>query len=361
MKTKGIEMKVLILGAGNIGTAIAHLFQTVNEYQVVLADQLFTNPIDKKIEQIKCDINDDTSFNHLLTSKKFDAIVSSLPYYCNEVIAKKAKQHHLHYFDLTEDVKTTEAIAKIAVDANTVFIPQCGIAPGFINIVANNFIQQHDHLESVQLRVGALPQNSSNALHYALTWSTDGLINQYGNLCESIVDGKYVLVKPLENCEKIILEGVAYEAFNTSGGLGTLWKSCIGKINNMNYKTLRYPGHCEKIKFLMNDLNLNKHRDVLKSMLEETVPKSHQDVVIVHVSVINNKNNRMIESNYTKKLYPATINNQLLTAIQLSTASGVCALVDMVLTKKYSLQGFIAQEQFSFHDFIENRFGKYYA
>lgn len=354
-------MKVLILGAGNIGTAIAHLFQSMDDYQIVLVDQSATHCIDNKIEKIKCDINDDAAFNHLLKSHACDAVISCLSYYHNVRIAEKAKEYHLHYFDLTEDVKTTESIEKIAVDAKTVFIPQCGLAPGFINIVANHLMEQYDHCDSVLLRAGALPQNSSNALHYALTWSTDGLINQYGNPCEAIVDGKYVSVQPLEGYEEIVLDGVVYEAFNTSGGLNSLWKSRSGTVNNMNYKTLRYPGHCEKIKFLMNDLKLNQRRDILKSILEKSVPTTNQDMVIVHVSIVGNKNNRLVESNFTKTFYPSTIKNKLLTAIQLSTANGICALVDMILTGKYVYHGLVTQEQFSLHDFLENRFGKYYA
>lgn len=354
-------MKILILGAGNIGTAIAHLFQTVSDYQIVLADQSLINSIDGKIEKIKCDINDHASFNHLLESHAFDAVISCLPFYCNTVIAEKARHHLLHYFDLTEDVKTTETIEKIAKNAETVFIPQCGLSPGFINIAAHSLMQEYDHIESVLLRAGALPQHSNNALHYALTWSTDGLINEYGNPCEAIVDGKYVFVQPLDNIEEIILDGVVYEAFNTSGGLNALWKSCVGRVNTMNYKTLRYPGHCEKMKFLMNDLKLNHHRDILKSILEETIPSSHQDVVIVHIAVIGNKNNHFIESNYTRKFYPVTIENKLLTAIQMATASSVCAVVDMILTKKYLYHGLVTQEQFSLQDFLENQFGQYYA
>lgn len=354
-------MNVLILGAGNIGTAIAHLFQSVSDYHIVLADRLLKNSKDKKIETINCDINNTESLDHLLKAHAFDAIISSLPYFCNVSIAEKARKHNVHYFDLTENVATTEAITKIAADAKTVFIPQCGLAPGFINIAAHDLMQRYDELESVFLRAGALPQNSSNALHYALTWSTDGLINQYGNPCEAIVDGKYTLIKPLENREEIELDGVVYEAFNTSGGLSTLWKSYIGKVKNMNYKTLRYPGHCEKIKFLMNDLDLNKHRDVLKTIFEETIPTTQQDVVVVHISVVGKINNKLIESNFTKKLYPETIDNKLLTAIQAATASGVCAIVDMILTKQYSYHGFVTQEQFRFQDVIKNRFGKYYA
>lgn len=351
---------ILILGAGNIGTAIAFLLSSVN-YDVVLADQTFKNPIDKKIQTLQCDINDTNAFDDLLKRHKFNAIISSLPYFCNIKIAQKAREYGSHYFDLTEDVKTTEAIIKIAKDAHTVFIPQCGLAPGFINIAAHDLMQNYDALDSVCLRAGALPQHSSNALHYALTWSTDGLINEYGNQCEAIVDGQYVLVKPLENVEEIILDGVVYEAFNTSGGLSTLWKKYLGKVNTMNYKTLRYPGHCEKIKLLMNDFHLNQHRDMLKILLEESIPKSQQDMVILHISVVGIKNKEKLERTYTKTLYPTTVNNYSLTAIQAATASGICALVDIILMKKHDLKGFINQEQFSFSEVLSNRFGQYYG
>lgn len=353
-------MKVLILGAGNMGRAIAYLLQSIDDYEITLADLSLPDIQNKEIKTIQCDIQNETALDALLKSRSFDAVISCLPYYCNVIIAKKAKQYGLHYFDLTEDVKTTESIEKIAQNAKTVFMPHCGLAPGFINIAASHFIAQFDQVDSVLLRAGALPQNSNNALHYALTWSTDGLINEYGNLCEAIVDGQYRLINPLEEIETLILDGVTYECFNTSGGLGTLTKSYRNKVNNMNYKTIRYPGHAEKIKFLMKDLHFNQHRSELKSILEETLPKTDQDVVIVYIAVTGRKNNQFSEENYTKKFYPAVIAEQKFTALQLSTASSACAVVDMILTKNGEYAGFVKQEQLRFSKFLQNRFGKYY-
>ena len=330
--------KVIVMGSGKIGSAIALLLSSHDDYCITLVDQFFSEKEfkkhDKNIKRVKMDSNDSAAFNDLLSSQSFDAIISSLPYFCNLTVAKKAKQHHIHYFDLTEDVKTTEAIANIAQDAKTVFAPQCGLAPGMINIIANHVMHSFDSLESATLRVGALPIESSNALHYALTWSTDGLINEYGNPCIAIVDGEQTLVNPLEGLEELIVDGVSYEAFYTSGGLGLSWKKYLGKIKNLSYKTLRYPGHCEKIKFLMNDLHLNEDRNVLKSILEKNIPTTHHDVVIISVAVTGYKNNIFTEDNFTKKYYPAECNHHALTAIQLSTATGICSIVDLVLSKK---------------------------
>ncbi len=114
------------------------------------------------------------------------------------------------------------------------------------------------------MRVGALPQYPSNALNYNLTWSTDGLINEYIEPCEAIVEGRLIAVPAMEEREEFSLDGVTYEAFNTSGGLGTLAKTLEGRVRTMNYRTIRYPGHQAIIKALLNDFNLKNRRDVLK-------------------------------------------------------------------------------------------------
>ena len=188
------------------------------------------------------------------------AVISGLPYFCNVGVAEVARSEGLHYFDLTEDVAVTESVRKLAEGAKPVFAPQCGLAPGFISIAANELIQHFDSLNSVKLRVGALPQHPNNVLKYSLTWSTDGVINEYGNLCQSIVNGNEVDVLPLEGLEDIEIDGERYEAFNTSGGLGSLGETYGDRVMTMNYKTIRYPGHCEQMRLLMNGLKLNQDR-----------------------------------------------------------------------------------------------------
>ena len=210
-----------------------------------------------------------------------------------------------HYLDLTEDVASTRRVKALAANAPVAFIPQCGLAPGFISIVAFDLAKRFETLDSVRLRVGALPQYPSNALNYNLTWSTDGVINEYCEPCEAIVNGVRRDVPPLEECEEFSLDGVTYEAFNTSGGLGTLCETLEGKVRNLNYRTIRYPGHAAIMKALLNDLRLRDRRDLLKDILENAVPATLQDVVIVFVTVCGRKDGQLVQETYANKIYAA--------------------------------------------------------
>ena len=359
--------QVLVIGAGKIGSLISFLLSSSNQYHVYLADIHQDNPHVKRLgllanfKYVQMDAQKTDLVSEFLKNHKVDAIISSLPYYCNVPIAKLAAEHKVHYFDLTEDVETTKAVFDISQTASSAFVPQCGLAPGFISIVANDLMRHFPQLDQVKMRVGALPTNMSNALQYSLTWSTDGLINEYGNPCYAVQQGHEVTVQPLEGLEEIQIDGLTYEAFNTSGGIGSLAHTYDGKVQNLSYKTIRYPGHCAKIKFLMNDLKLNDDRDTLKRVFENAIPKTSQDVVLVYVSVTGMQNNEYIEENYVKKFYPKTISGHRWSAIQLTTASGICSAVDLVINNPDKYHGVVRQEQFSLEDITKNKFGEYYA
>jgi saccharopine dehydrogenase-like NADP-dependent oxidoreductase len=288
-------------------------------------------------------------------------VISSLPYYCNVAVAEAARDAGAHYFDLTEDVAVTRAVRELAAGADRAFVPQCGLAPGFVSIAANALIGHFDQLRSVKLRVGALPQHPNNVLKYSLTWSTEGLINEYGNPCEAVVDGRALEVAPLEGLEEIEIDGTPYEAFNTSGGLGSLADSYGSRVQSMDYKTMRYPGHCAQMRLLMNDLKLNHDRDTLKRILENAVPQTLQDVVIVYVAVSGSQDGELREENYVSKIYPQVVAGRLWSAIQVTTASGIAAVVDLVLASPGGYAGFVRQEDFRLEDVLDNRFGRHYA
>jgi saccharopine dehydrogenase-like NADP-dependent oxidoreductase len=358
----------LILGAGKVGSLIACLLSASNEYEIDLASRSPAAATDLirdlqlgNVTSHQVDAGDDDDLARLMDSKRFDAVISALPYHRNILVARLAAARAINYFDLTEDIAVTRHIKVIAEGAETVLMPQCGLAPGFISIIANDLMGRFTELHTVKLRVGALPQNSSLALKYALLWSTEGLINEYSEPCEALAGGEPRTLRPLEDLESITLDGVAYEAFNTSGGLGTLAQTYGGRVQTLNYKTIRYPGHCQAFRLLLNDLRLNEDRDTLKRILENALPSTMQDVVIVYVSVWGKRELGFTEESYVRKIYPREIEGRLWSAIQVATAAGLCSVLDIVLSDPDRYQGFITQESIPLTRFTGNRYGQYYA
>jgi len=317
--------EIVVIGAGHIGSTIATLLSETGDYR-----------------------------------GKF-AVLSAAPYHLTYHVAEAAKAARAHYLDLTEDVASTRKVKALAAGATTAFIPQCGLAPGFISIVAANLARRFDTLHDVRLRVGALPKYPSNALNYNLTWSTDGVINEYCEPCEAIVDGLPRQTRALEECEAFALDGVTYEAFNTSGGLGTLCETLDGKVRNLNYRTIRYPGHAAIMKALLNDLRLRDRRELLKDILENSLPATLQDVVIVFVTVSGLQDGHLIQETYANKIYAREMGGQMVSAIQITTASGICAVLDMLSSGALRSVGFVRQEEIDLGDFLANRFGAAYA
>jgi saccharopine dehydrogenase-like NADP-dependent oxidoreductase len=289
------------------------------------------------------------------------AVLSAAPYHLTVKVAEAARELGVHYLDLTEDVASTRRIRELATGAGTAFIPQCGLAPGFISIVAADLARQFESLDSVRMRVGALPAYPSNALNYNLTWSTEGVINEYCEPCEAIVDGQLREVPALEEREEFSLDGVQYEAFNTSGGLGTLCETLQGKVRTLNYRTIRYPGHAAIMKALLHDLRLKDRRDVLKDILEQAVPATMQDVVIIFVTVAGLKDGKLMQASYARKIYSHVMAGKMRSAIQITTASSLCAMLDMLAAGSLPQAGFVKQEDVPVETFLANRFGRVYA
>ena len=353
---------VTLVGGGKIGIAITELLSNTGDYHVTVVDRdaasLERMP-HKNVTLKQLDLTDARAFANQLKGQ--DVVLSATPYSLTATVAEAAKLAGAHYLDLTEDVESTRTIKRLADGANTAFIPQCGLAPGFISIVANDLAKKFEKLREVQMRVGALPVYPTNALKYNLTWSTDGLINEYCNPCESIRDGERGEVPALEELEAFSLDGIAYEAFNTSGGLGTLCDTLEGKVENLNYKTVRYPGHRDIVKILVRDLRLGLRRDIMKDVLETAIPITYQDVVLIFVTVSGWMEGRLTQESYAKKIYAQNVGSRLMSAIQITTAAGICAMCDLLVAGKLPQKGFVKQEEALLSDFLSNRFGRYYA
>lgn len=358
--------RVLVLGAGKVGSLIATMLADSGEFRVALADrdlqQAERAAADRPgVTPLALDSTVAGALASTLSAERFDAVVSGLPFYLNPAVAEAARRGGCHYFDLTEDIAVTREVRRIAEGADTTFAPQCGLAPGFISIVANELMGHFEAPRVVKLRVGALPQHPNNVLKYSLNWSTEGLINEYVNPGQAIIDGQLREVLPLEGLEEIEIDGTSYEAFNTSGGLGSLAETHAGRVQRLDYKTMRYPGHCEQMRLLLQGLKLRDDRDTLRRILENAVPQTLQDVVIVYASVEGLQDGRLCEENYVNKVYPQVIGGRLWSAIQVTTAAGVCGVLDLVLAEPARWRGLVAMERFRLGEVLENRFGRHYA
>lgn len=355
-----MQTRALVLGAGHIGTAIAELLDSSGDYAVTLADssEQTVRNVPGGIKTRVINVQDATALD--LAMSQCDVVISACPFYLNVPIAESAKRNSVHYFDLTEDRETTRKVRALAEQSSVAFMPQCGLAPGFISIAAADLCAKFESLSRVRMRVGALPLFPANALKYNLTWSTAGLINEYCNPCEVIYDGELREVLPLEGYEQFSMDGVSYEAFNTSGGLGTLCETLADRVENLSYKTIRYPGHCELVKFLCNDLQLCNRRELFLDVLEAAVPVTTQDVVLIFISASGLQNGRLTQETYTRKVYHGFVGDRHLAAIQITTAAGICAAVDLHRAGKLPGSGFIRQEDVALADFLDNRFGRLY-
>jgi saccharopine dehydrogenase-like NADP-dependent oxidoreductase len=356
--------RILLLGSGIIGRMIARFLVDTGEYRVRVAD-VDASSLARIRERVAVDtVELDASNAQQLdvAMNGCEAVISALSFRFNPGIAQAALRSGSSYFDLTEDVATSRAVRELAGAARPgqIFMPQCGLAPGFISIAAHHLTKSFDRLDTVFMRVGALPLFPTNALKYNLTWSTDGLINEYCNPCEAIYDGRRLDVLPLEGLEQFSLDGVHYEAFNTSGGLGTLCETLDGRVRQLNYKTVRYAGHRHLMDMLVNELRLSERRDVLKDILEHAVPVTFQDVVVTFCTVTGQRRGQLVQISDARKTYHQVIDGENWSAIQVTTAAGICTVVDLHFEGRLPKSGFVKQEEVDLDTFLANRFGRYY-
>jgi saccharopine dehydrogenase-like NADP-dependent oxidoreductase len=354
-------MRITLLGAGHIGQTIARLLGNSGDYEVTVVDrsaEALAKLAGEPARTRQADTADARALLQVLSGQ--DAVINALPYHLATLAATQAREAGCHYFDLTEDVAATRAIQQLAQGASTAFMPQCGLAPGFIGIVAHHLAQGFDTLQDVKMRVGALPAFPTNALKYNLTWSVDGLINEYCHPCEAIRDGQAIEALPLEGLEHFSLDGTEYEAFNTSGGLGTLCETLAGRVQTLDYKSVRYPGHQALMKMLLEELQLNKDTETLKAIMRKSIPSTMQDVVLVFVTVSGMKKGALVQEVFARKIFADRSETNPLSAIQITTAAGICAAVDLFREGKLPQRGFVRQEQVALPDFLANRFGSAY-
>ncbi len=331
---------VLVIGLGKVGSLVATLLHQ-GGYEVTGLDA--HPPAQTPFAVREGSVADEETVFDAVAAH--DAVVSCLPHHLNLLVARAAHQVGRHYFDLTEDVATARAIKALAPSATAVMAPQCGLAPGFISIVGADLVSRFDTIRSIELRVGALPQHPRGLLGYAFNWSPEGVVNEYLNPCEVIADGKRARVPPMEGLETIVIYGHQLEAFTTSGGLGTMCDTYEGKVDTLNYKTIRYPGHCKLMRFFFEELLMKNERERAGEILVNAKPPVNDDVVYVHAAVEGQRDGSLRREEFVRGYYPQMIAGQRWRAISWTTAGAVCAVLELVARRELAASGFVKQEE----------------
>ncbi len=349
--------KLLVLGLGKVGSLVGVLLN--HQFDVTGADKQKPHyDFELPFPVLEVDVTSDQFLKEELP--KYDAVVSALPFFLNKEIAQAAHDIGMHYFDLTEDLETTNFIRELGKTSKGVMAPQCGLAPGLIGIVGANLTKDFTKLRDIELRVGALPRYPNGLLAYSFTWSPAGVINEYICDAEAIANGKRKMVPSLQGFEYINIEGQEFEAFTTSGGLGTMCETYEGKVDTLNYKTIRYPGHGKLMRFLIYELIMKNDTQQLEEILKNAKPPVKEDVVYVYAVVEGWQEEKVFRNEYFRAFYPITIDDKQWRAISWTTAASVAAVVEMVANGTLPDKGFIKQEEIPFDKFLETNNGSFF-
>jgi len=350
----------LIAGLGGVGSLLAVLLQE-RGMKVTALDKSKNASAPKGVKIISGDVENEVAFARIL--KNHDAVISCLPFHLTLAVAKAARRAGIFYFDPTEDVKTTEAVNKLARGAKKPMIPQCGLAPGLIGIIGAHLAAAFDKgtLRYLKLRVGALPQHPTGQLGYAGNWSLEGLIHEYIADCDVIADGKRQKVAPLRNVEILRIEGMEYEAFTTSGGLGSMTDTFKGKVETLDYKSIRYPGHLAGMRLLLEDLRFRKSPDELVKRIRFALPPDDEDRVLMHISAEGEIRGRLQTKVLVAQYDPLKIAGKMRPAILWTTAASIAAVIELAGSGKLPTHGMIKQEDIPLPAFLATAHGKLFA
>ncbi|MGB4101310.1 MAG: saccharopine dehydrogenase C-terminal domain-containing protein [Alphaproteobacteria bacterium] len=350
----------LIIGLGGVGTLLALLLRDAG-MQVTAMDRQQGAALPDGITFITGDVRDAAALAKTL--KNHDAVISCLPFHLTLGVAHAAHAAQIPYFDPTEDVATTAEVLKLAQSARASMIPQCGLAPGVVGIIGAHIARKFDPgtLRAIRLRCGALPQSPTGQLGYAGNWSIEGLIHEYIADCDIIADGTRQKIPALRNEEVLRINGMTYEAFTTSGGLGTMTETFAGQVETLDYKSIRYPGHLTGMRLLLEDLRFRHDPDALIKYIRHALPPDDEDRVLIHVSVQGAIKGRMQTRTLVAQYDPVTIGGQNRPAILWTTATSIAAVIEMVSQGALPQSGFVKQEDIPLPRFLQTTGGAYYA
>jgi saccharopine dehydrogenase-like NADP-dependent oxidoreductase len=360
--------KVAILGAGQIGRAV---YKIISDLSVVYkthisnVEAIVVDSSEENIRKLDGGIHgimnlsqaDVKEISDMLIDRKVTHVINALPFFLNEKVAQAAVEAGCHYIDFTEDDIMADKVQEIYKNTELNCAVKCGLAPGFINYIGYDLVGKMDAPDTLMISVGALPRMVSfdkdhPELSYNLTWSVDGLVNEYIRPCRVREDGKEKEVDPLTGHTKVVLDGMEYEAAFTSGGIGSLVKD-LTHVPNVHYMTLRYPGHYAFIRKVVKERK--NDFESIRKYFEDKFPFTDDDVIVVYANAVGRKDNQLVRRSYFNKFYG--VNG--LSGIQATTAGSGVAMLELMLTGK--VNGKITHSNVTLEDFSNTiAFQKYY-
>ena len=358
-------MEITVLGTGMMGRAVAFdLEKHSNFRKITVVDKdertlqsakIFLK--DKKIDFALLNINDSKDVKKHF--KQTDVVISAVPYRYNYELTKIAIETNTHFLDLggnNDIVNKQRSLSEKAKKNDVTIIPDCGLAPGMASVIAKDIVDQMDSVDFLKLRVGGLPIDPKPPLNYQIVFSPYGLVNEYIEDAIVLDHGKIIEKKSMTEIETINFAEPFedMEAFLTSGGCSTLPYTYKSKIGYLDYKTIRYPGHCEKFKTLL-DLGFAKEdkiqvgdqqvapRDLLASLLLEKLPINGKDVVLVKLLSKGIKDGANLSFDYTIIDYYDEENN--ITSMMRTTAYPISITAQMIESKAIGKRGVFCSEE----------------
>jgi len=298
-------MKILVIGAGMMGSAAAYdLFNSPGVNHILLGDidgeraRAVATSLGPTVEPLTLDTGDDARVRDAMG--RVDAVIAATSYSHNVRLTKIAIESKKHFCDLGGNMDVVYEQMKMhdaAVRAGVIIMPNCGLAPGMACVIAAGAAKTFERVDEIHIRVGGLPQNPVPPLNYQLVFSAQGLINEYLEPAEVLRDGKPATVPSMTDLESLRFPAPfeSLEAFNTSGGISTLIQMYPG-AHSLDYKTIRYPGHCEKFKMLLDlgfastepvtvGTNVLTTREFFENLLRRKLPMNGPDVTLMRVEV----------------------------------------------------------------------------
>jgi saccharopine dehydrogenase-like NADP-dependent oxidoreductase len=365
---------IVILGGGQIGRAAAQILSKYcwagkrTESVKTLADTL---PSSTFIQDnaffdstVQCwDKLDGPGISELIDFRSVDGsiitdqlrevgathVINALPFFLNEKVAIAAAKAGCHYIDFTEDDEMAEKVQGIYSATNLTCAVKCGLAPGFINYLGHSLASKIQWPERLMIAVGALPRHvnfkdSDPGASYNLSWSVDGLVNEYIRPCTVRIKGTECKIPPLTGLEKVIIDGAEYEAAYTSGGIGSMVKE-LKHVPNVYYKTLRYPGH---YKYVADAIERHQGKfDGIKREFISKFPYNSNDIIIVYAECVGTQSNGTLKRETFSQTF---IGMNGLSAIQSTTAGGAICVLELILKSRIS--GLINHKDIPFGAFL---------